>query len=320
LSIIKTLQWVNFLSTRYKNININKHRWIIGNQRNAMRSPLKILITSRKGGVGKSSIAVNLAAYFAHVAGKKTSLVDFDYQRTASQWVADAPKIGIDCRSFSLPNSKGAGNALLEAKEALRKTSESSQVIICDLAWADVLPPEFLFEFDLVLVPSASSKIDLLSALDFVTRFSYIFNSRMRNPPKLAIVPSRVTSLDNFKATYDAVFQEGFAISEPVMHMAEIDDLFGNNYFITSEKSESKDNFHQFCRSVEDLAETGLNPKLNVKELTFQHKVSGSVLDRFRAIRNSSQTPLLREAVIEDLPAVAQIQVQIPSFLTMRDA
>ena len=285
-----------------------------------MRSPLKILITSRKGGVGKSSIAVNLAAYFAHVAGKKTSLVDFDYQRTASQWVADAPKIGIDCRSFTLPNSKGAGNALLEAKEALRKTSESSQVIICDLAWADVLPPEFLFEFDLVLVPSAGSKIDLLSSLDFVSRFSYIFNSRMRNPPKLAIVPSRVTSLDNFKATYDAVFQEGFAISEPVMHMAQIDTLFGNDYFITSEKSESKDNFHQFCRSVEDLAETGVNPKLNVKELTFQHKVSGSVLDRFRAIRNSSQTPLLREAVIEDLPAVAQIQVEIPSFLTMRDA
>ena len=285
-----------------------------------MRSPLKILITSRKGGVGKSSIAVNLAAYFARIAGKKTSLVDFDYQRTASQWVADAPKIGIDCRSFTLPNSKGAGNALLEAKEALRKTSESSQVIICDLAWADVLPPEFLFEFDLVLVPSAASKIDLLSALDFVSRFSYIFNSRMRNPPKLAIVPSRVTSLDNFKATYDAVFQDGFAISEPVMHMPEIDALFGNDYFITSEKSESKDNFQQFCRSVEDLAETGVNPKLNVKELTFQHKVSGSVLDRFRAIRNSSQTPLLREAVIEDLPAVAQIQVQIPSFLTMRDA
>jgi hypothetical protein len=188
------------------------------------------------------------------------------------------------------------------------------------LAWADVLPPEFLFEFDLVLVPSAASKIDLLSALDFVSRFSYIFNSRMRNPPKLAIVPSRVTSLDNFKATYDAVFQDGFAISEPVMQMPEIDALFGNDYFITSEKSESKDNFQQFCRSVEDLAETGVNPKLNVKELTFQHKVSGSVLDRFRAIRNSSQTPLLREAVIEDLPAVAQIQVQIPSFLTMRDA
>jgi hypothetical protein len=98
--------------------NINKHRWITGNQRNAMRSPLKILITSRKGGVGKSSIAVNLAAYFARIAGKKTSLVDFDYQRTASQWVADAPKIGIDCRSFTIPNSKGAGNALLEAKEA----------------------------------------------------------------------------------------------------------------------------------------------------------------------------------------------------------
>lgn len=286
-----------------------------------MRSPLKILITSRKGGVGKSAIAVNLAAYFARMAGKKTALVDFDYQRTATQWVSDAPQIGVDCRSFTLPNAKGTGNALLEAKEALRKTSESNQVIICDLAWADVLPPEFLFEFDLVLVPTSGSKIDLLSSLDFVSRFSYIFNSRMRNPPKLAIVPSRISSLKNFQASYDEVFHEGFEVAEPIMHMSVIEELFGIDYLIASDRPEAKENFLQFCRSVEDLVETETDPRLNVKELTFQHKVSGSVLDRFRAIRNSSQTPLLREAVIEDMPeAVAQMQAQIPSFLTMRDA
>lgn len=286
-----------------------------------MRSQLKILITNRKGGVGKSSIAVNLAAYFARMASKKTALVDFDYQRSVTNWVATAPQIGIDCRTFTLPNAKGSGNALLEAKEALRKTSESSQVIICDLAWADVLPPEFLFEFDLVLVPSSASKTDLLSSLDFVSRFSYIFNSRMRKPPKLAIVPSRITSFNNFKTIYDEVFHEGFALSGPVMQMSAMDELFGIDYLIAADAPEAKQNFLQFCRSVEDLVETESDPKLNVKELTFQHKVSGSVLDRFRAIRNSQQTPLLREAVIEDLPeAVAQMQVQIPSFLTMRDA
>lgn len=286
-----------------------------------MRSPLKILITSRKGGVGKSTIAVNLAAYFARIAGKKSALVDFDHQRTSLNWVNDAPQIGIDCRSFTLPNSKGSGIALLEAKEALRKMSESSQVIICDLAWADVLPPEFLFEFDLVLVPSSGSKIDLASSLDFVSRFSYIFNSRMRNPPKLAIVPSRINSINNFSVAFAEVFHEGFAVTEPVLNMSSVDDLFGGDYLINPARPDATQNFLQFCRSVEELAETELDLKPNVKELTFQHKVSGSVLDRFRAIRNSSQTPLLREAVIEDLPeAVAQMQAQIPSFLTMRDA
>jgi cellulose biosynthesis protein BcsQ len=285
-----------------------------------MNSPLKILITSQKGGVGKSTLSANLAAYFAYIAGKKTSLIDFDHQATSGKWVKKAYPIGINCTTVDLPNSKGSGITLLKAKEALRKNVEDNSVVISDLTWTDVLPPEFLFEFDLILVPSSLSWVELDSTMEFINRFSFIFNSRMRNPPKLAIVPSRVTSLDNFKATYDAVFNEGFVLAEPVMHVPEIDDVFGSDYFIASEKLEAKENFLQFCRSVEDLAETGLNPRLNVKELTFQHKVSGSVLDRFRAIRNSSQTPLLREAVIEDLPAVAQIQVQIPSFLTMRDA
>ncbi len=42
----------------------------------------KILVTSQKGGIGKSTIAANIAAYFASVAGKRTMLIDFDHQGT----------------------------------------------------------------------------------------------------------------------------------------------------------------------------------------------------------------------------------------------
>jgi len=96
--------------------------------------------------------------------------------------------------TVDLPNAKGSGIALLKAKEALRKCVDTMEVVITDLTWTDVLPPDFLFEFDLVLVPSSLSRVELDSTLEFVNRFSFVFNSRLRNPPKLVIVPSPSTT------------------------------------------------------------------------------------------------------------------------------
>ena len=81
-----------------------------------MGTPLKILITSQKGGVGKSTVSANLAAFFAHVSSKKTTLVDLDHQGTAGKWVRNAAPIGIECISVASPNNKGVGMALLQAQ------------------------------------------------------------------------------------------------------------------------------------------------------------------------------------------------------------
>ena len=46
---------------------------------------LKILVASSKGGCGKTTIATNLAAYFA-LSGKNTVLVDTDRQASSQRW------------------------------------------------------------------------------------------------------------------------------------------------------------------------------------------------------------------------------------------
>ena len=104
-----------------------------------MSKALKILITSQKGGVGKSTLSANLAAYFSYISGKKTSLVDFDHQATSGKWVKKAYPIGINCQTVDLPNAKGSGVALLKAKEALRKSVETMEVVIVDLTWTEQL-------------------------------------------------------------------------------------------------------------------------------------------------------------------------------------
>ena len=53
-------------------------------------------ILSRKGGVGKTTIAIHLAV-LAHEAGLRSLLVDLDPQRSATQWwrarAAEAPPL-----------------------------------------------------------------------------------------------------------------------------------------------------------------------------------------------------------------------------------
>ncbi len=288
-----------------------------------MSKALKVLITSQKGGVGKSTVSANLAAYFAYISGKKTSLIDFDHQATSGKWVRKAYPIGIDCKTVDLPNAKGSGIALLKAKEALRKSNESSEVVITDLTWTDVLPPDFLFEFDLVLVPSSLSRVELDSTLEFVNRFSYVFNSRLKTPPKLVIVPSRVDNLDTYESIFSKSFNAGFFLSPPVMYSTSANEFFGTEFFVMTSKKEIRENFLEFGRSIEQLGEIEADLKSakagDMRQSSLTHKVSGSILDRFRAIRNSNPTAPVRAAANDSarLSTTNRLKSAIPSFLIM---
>jgi cellulose biosynthesis protein BcsQ len=284
-----------------------------------MSNALKILITSQKGGVGKSTVSANLAAYFSYISGKKTALIDFDHQATAGKWVKKAYPIGIDCMTVDLPNAKGSGIALLKAKEALRKCVDTMEVVITDLTWTDVLPPDFLFEFDLVLVPSSLSRVELDSTLEFVNRFSFVFNSRLRNPPKLVIVPSRVDNLQTYESIFSKSFNAGFFLSPPVMYSTSANEFFGTEFFVMTTNKEIRENFIEFGRSIEQLGEIEADLKLNTRHNALIHKVSGSILDRFRAVRNSSENPSVRSAANDSarIKPGGRIKAVIPSFLMM---
>jgi cellulose biosynthesis protein BcsQ len=283
-----------------------------------MSKALKILITSQKGGVGKSTVSANLAAYFSYISGKKTSLIDFDHQATAGKWVRKAYPIGIDCQTVDLPNAKGSGIALLKAKEALRKANQTREVVITDLTWTDVLPPDFLFEFDLVLVPSSLSRVELDSTLEFVNRFSFVFNSRMRQPPKLVIVPSRVDNLQTYESIFSKSFSAGFFLSPPVMYSASANEFFGTEFFVMTSNEAVRENFLEFGRSIEQLGDIEADLRQSTRQPALTHKVSGSILDRFRAIRNASDNAPVRMAANDSkTPRGLRIRSVIPSFLTL---
>ncbi len=260
-----------------------------------MTSPLKILITSQKGGVGKSTLSANLAAYFCHTRGKKTALIDFDHQATSGKWVKKAYPIGIHCNTADLPNYKGPGIVLLKAKEALRKGVENHQVVVADLTWTDVLSPEFLFEFDLVLVPTSLSIIELDSTLEFINRFSFIFKSRMRKPPKLVLVPSRVDDFETYESIFTRSFNTSFFLAPPVMYSESANNFFGSEFFVLTTNQEVRENFMTFARAIDELGESEMEDRQGPKRSEFNPKLSGTVLDQFRARRNSEESDTLIE-------------------------
>ncbi len=281
-----------------------------------MSKTLKVLITSQKGGVGKSTLSANLAAYFSYISGKKTSLVDFDHQATSGKWVQKAYPIGIECHTVDLPNAKGAGIALLKAKEALRKANERREVVVTDLTWTDVLPPDFLFEFDLVLVPSSLSRVELDSTLEFVNRFSFVFNSRLRPPPKLVIVPCRVDNLQTYQSIFAKSFSASFFLSPPVMYSASANEFFGDQFFVMTSEREIRENFIEFGRSVEQLGDTEADLRQATPRPPLVHKVSGSILDRFRALRHAGEE-MPPKIVAKENTRGMLLKSVIPSFLTL---
>lgn len=151
----------------------------------------KILITSQKGGVGKSTVSANLAAYFCK-HGHKVALLDFDLHGSSSKWLEGAPPIGINIHHEPLPLEVGGTRPVNEAKQKLRRLCYTNDVVISDLTWSDSVTAELLFEYDLVIVPTSVSEIELNATSDFLERFRWVFESTIHTPPKLLLSPTRV--------------------------------------------------------------------------------------------------------------------------------
>jgi len=51
-----------------------------------------IMVLNAKGGCGKSTLATNIASYYATVKGKKVALADYDPQQSSLDWVERRPE------------------------------------------------------------------------------------------------------------------------------------------------------------------------------------------------------------------------------------
>src|SRR5579863_1323191 len=119
---------------------------------------LKILVANSKGGCGKSTIATNLAAYYAQ-DGKNTVLVDTDRQGSSQRWCEKRA-------GFARPVLPVAGTRA----DWRTHIPKGTQRIVID-APAAIRPQDvdaFLDDVDALVVPILPSRIDLEASETFL--------------------------------------------------------------------------------------------------------------------------------------------------------
>ncbi len=147
-----------------------------------------ILVMNSKGGCGKTTLATNLAGYYA-ARGKSVALVDYDPQESSIDWLEArggdrAPIVGI------------AGS-----QDAVRIPKNTDYVIMDSPAAVHGRPlAELVRKADIILMPVLPSPIDVRAARNFlneVNKLRKVVNADV----KFATVANRVR--ENTVAAHD---------------------------------------------------------------------------------------------------------------------
>ena len=115
-----------------------------------------ILVLNPKGGTGKTTLATNLAAWYAN-EGKRVTLVDFDPQQSSMDWLASRPE--------DRPAIDG-----ISALETGARVPRGTEVVIMDAPAATHgrAIAELLRRAETCLIPVVPSPIDLMAASRFM--------------------------------------------------------------------------------------------------------------------------------------------------------
>ncbi len=212
-------------------------------------STFKILVTSQKGGVGKSTVSANLAAYLCR-QGQTVTMIDFDTHGSSSTWLTRAPNIGVVVQHHPLPLDQGGNRPILDARLHLRRAASSSEIVICDLTWTDSIAGELMFEYDLVIVPTSVSEIELAATAGFLSRHRWVFDSAIHTPPTLLVCPTRVhpeqLKTDVFSKTR---FPVSFMLAPPVLEGQSAREMFERGYLMDLQDN-CGTSFNEFGKAV----------------------------------------------------------------------
>ena len=212
-------------------------------------STFKILVTSQKGGVGKSTVSANLAAFMRR-QGQTVTLIDFDTHGSSSTWLTRAPNIGVVVQHHILPLDQGGNRPILDARLHLRRAASSSEVVICDLTWTDSIAGELMFEYDLVIVPTSVSEIEMAATAGFLSRHRWVFDSAIHTPPTLLVCPTRVQPEQLQSDVFSKQrFPVSFMLAPPVLEAQSAREMFERGYLMDLQDACGR-SFNEFGQSV----------------------------------------------------------------------
>ncbi len=138
----------------------------------------KILVVNPKGGCGKTTIATNLASYYA-LWGVKTALVDYDPQLSSTEWLAARPDTvepihGVDGTRGRVHYPAHVERVLIDSPARASRR---------DIG-------ELVRRADAVLVPILPSPIDIRAAAHFIGEL--LLGGHLADHTPVGLVANRV--------------------------------------------------------------------------------------------------------------------------------
>jgi chromosome partitioning protein len=143
-----------------------------------------IAVTPRKGGVGKTTLAVSVAAEF-HRRRKDVAVIDTDPQRSACQWAQPGHL------QFPVYETTLADQTTLNWVRELNRVAQNHAYVVVDTAPSDRALIAAIAVASLVIVPCTPSGLDLeatAATLEVIDEA----RSRRQGYPYLILVPNRV--------------------------------------------------------------------------------------------------------------------------------
>jgi len=139
-----------------------------------------VMVLNAKGGCGKSTLATNIAVFFAR-QGLEVCIADYDQQHSSLDWLAQRPA--------DLPAITGVP----AFEEGLRNVARSTEVLVID-APARVHGTELnelVRRAETIIVPVLPSAIDMKACAHFMSELLEI-GRVSRKQARLALVANRV--------------------------------------------------------------------------------------------------------------------------------
>jgi chromosome partitioning protein len=145
------------------------------------------LVINPKGGSGKTTIATNLASYFA-ASRIPTTLMDYDPQGSSLNWLRERP---LDLPRIHSANAAPAKPGRIRSHD-MRVPDDSRQLVIDAPAGATgLLLQEMLARTNSILIPVAPSSIDIHATANFIR--DLLLAGRIRaNNIRLGVIANRV--------------------------------------------------------------------------------------------------------------------------------
>jgi chromosome partitioning protein len=144
------------------------------------------LVINPKGGSGKTTVATNLASYFAS-NGMPTAVMDYDPQGSTMNWLRVRP---VNARRIHGANAAPQKTGLRTL--GMHVPADTQQLVIDAPAGASGLAlQDMLSRTHCILIPVAPSSIDIHATANFIRDLLLTGKSRTNNI-RLAVVANRV--------------------------------------------------------------------------------------------------------------------------------